>query len=373
MLDEFWAIICRDPTPRPDFRLEKVRLSRWLKEDELKVRMVATGLCHTDIFMAARPAGYPRVVGHEGAGFVEEVGPGVEDVAVGDPVLLSFDYCKQCDLCTRGQPSYCLTWGALNMVGEEGIFETADKGERVNGKFFGQSSFSAVTIVSKTSVVNVKDRVKNQKELELLAPLGCGLMTGAGATLNAARVQPHDIVIVTGLGAVGMGAIMAAKIAGCKEIIAVDRVAYRLKVAQKLGATKLLDTSKEGSCLPINARQLVDNQRISYAIETTGVKSVIIDALQALGKRGKLIQIGLPLPGTELTINLSDFLRESKIYEAHIMGDGSGNDMIPRMLQWYQDGKFPIEEISTFVPVTSFTEAIHGMESGTMIKPILLW
>lgn len=142
MLDEFSAIICRNPTPCPDFRLEKVRLSRRPKVNELKVRMVVTGLCHTDIFMAARPAGYPRVVGHEGAGIVEEIGPGVQEVAAGDPVLLSFDYCEQCDLCTGGQPSYCLSWSELNMVGEQGIFETAEKGEKVNGDTNGNTERS---------------------------------------------------------------------------------------------------------------------------------------------------------------------------------------------------------------------------------------
>ena len=376
MTNEFSAIVCHEPISGPNFRLERLQVSRRPQEHELKIRMVATGVCHTDLYMASLPAavsGYPKVIGHEGAGIVEEIGPGVQIAAAGDPVLLSFDYCKQCELCTDGLPSYCLAFAKLNVAGEPGIFEIADKGEKVYGKFFGQSSLSAVTIVSETSVVNVKDMIKDQEELKLLAPLGCGLMTGVGAVLNAARVKPHDIVIVTGLGAVGLGAIMAAKIAGCKEIIAVDRVASRLQVGQELGATKLLDTSKEGSDMSTNLRELVNNQRIAYAIETTGVACVITGTIQALGKRGKLIQIGLPRPGTELTIALSEFLMGSKIYESNAMGETSGEAMIPRMLQWYRDGKLPVEKIVTFVPVTKFTEAMHGMELGTIIKPILLW
>ncbi|KAF4955774.1 hypothetical protein FGADI_4346 [Fusarium gaditjirri] len=316
---------------------------------------------------------YPKVLGHEGAGFVEEVGLGVQVAAVGDPVLLSYDYCKKCDLCIAEQPSYCTSWSLLNIVGEQGSLERAANREDISGKFFGQSSFSAVAVVSETSVVNVKEAIKNEEELKLLAPLGCGLMTGSGAVMNAAHAKPDDIVLVTGLGAVGLAAIMAAKVVGCKEIIAVDRVASRLEIAQELGASKVLDTSKDGPDLATRISDLVNNQRIAYAIETTGAIPVINGALRALGKRGKLIQVGLPQPGAELTINLSEFLRQSNVYESHSMGGTTGSVMIPLMLQWYRNGKFPVEKLVSFVPVARFTEAVEGMKSGTMIKPILLW
>lgn len=337
--------------------------------------MVATGLCHTDIFLSSLPANftsYPKIVGHEGAGIVEEIGAGVQVASVGDPVLLSFNYCEECELCKGGQESYCLKWSTLNVLGEKGIVE-AENGDQISGKFFGQSSFSAVSIVSEASVVNVKGKIKDHEELKLLAPLGCGLMTGSGAVMNAARAQPHDIVIVTGLGAVGLGAVMAAKIAGCKEIIAVDRVSSRLKIARELGATQVVDTSESGVSLADEARKLVNNQRISYAIETTGNVSVIKDAVQALGHRGKLIQIGIPRPGSDLTLPLSDFYRANKVYESHVLGDTCGQVMVPQMLQWYRDGNFPIEKIVQFIPVQNVMDAFHGMEGGTIIKPVLIW
>lgn len=376
MATEYPAVLCYAPNPGPNWQVGKVRVLRSPGQGEVKVRMVAASLCHSDIFVSRIPAGgpfeYPRVLGHEGAGIVEEVGPGVTAAQVGDPVLLSYNYCKQCDLCKTGKEPYCLTWQLLNVFGEKGIFETAD-GESADAKFFGQSSFAGVSIVNETSVVNVKGLLKDDDELKLMAPLGCGLMTGSGAVLNAANAQPFDIVLVTGLGAVGLGAIMAAKMAGCKEIIAVDRVASRLQVAKELGATKLLDTSKEGSDLAEDARKLVDGQRISYVIETTGVLPVIMASINALGKRGKLIQIGVPRPDAELTIPLSDMFAENKSFECHYLGDTTGQVMIPKMLQWYREGNFPIDKIVKYFPIKDASQALHGMESGTVIKPILVW
>lgn len=375
MANECLAVVCYPPNPGPNWRVDKIRLLRQPRENELKIRMVASGLCHTDIFMSSLPetiTDYPKIVGHEGAGIVEEIGARVQVASVGDPVLLSYNYCKQCELCKAGQEPYCLRWPSLNVFGEKGIVEAED-GQQISGKFFGQSSFSAVSIVSEASVVNVKDAIKNHEELKLLAPLGCGLMTGSGAVVNAARAQSHDIVLVTGLGAVGLGAIMAAKISGCKEIIAVDRVQSRLEIAKDLGATRVLDTSDSGVNLAQDIRKLLNDQRISYAIETTGNISVINNAIQALGQRGKLIQVGIPRPGSDLTIPLSEFYRANKIYETHLLGDTCGQVMVPRMLEWYRDGRFPIEKIVQFVPIESVLDALLGMEGGTIIKPVLVW
>lgn len=281
---------CDSTTFKPDWRVENVKVSQSPKEHELKVRMISTGICHSDIVVASIPSGggflkFPKVLGHEGAGVVEEVGPGVTVAQAGDPVLLSYRYCKECDLCKADQQPYCLTWVPLNMTGEEGIFQTTG-GEEVPAKFFGQSSFAGMSMVSETSVVNLKGLVNGNDELKLLAPLGCGLMTGSGAIINGANAKPHDIVLVTGIGAVGLGAIMAAKITGCKEIIAVDRVAHRLETAKELGATKLLDTTKVGANFAEDIRKLVEGQRISIVIETTGAVPVINQSLKALGKHG---------------------------------------------------------------------------------------
>jgi len=370
------AVVCYPPNPGPNWQVENIKLLRSPHEHEVKVRILAAGLCHSDVFVSCIPAGgpiaYPRVLGHEGAGIVEEVGPGVTVAQVGDPVLLSYNYCSECDLCKADQQAYCLNWPRLNVLGEKGIFETSS-GDSLDAKFFGQSSFAGVSIVNEGSVVNVKGLIKDHDELKLMAPLGCGLMTGSGAVLNAANAQPSDIVLVTGLGAVGLGAVMAAKMAGCKEIIAVDRVASRLQVAKELGATKVFDNGEEGANLAEDARKLVDGQRISYVIETTGVVSVITAAMKAMGKRAKLIQIGVPKPGSEFNFPLSEFFADNKRFECHYLGDTTGQVMIPKMLRWYREGKFPLDKIVKYFPIQEAAQALHGMESGTAIKPVLVW
>lgn len=337
--------------------------------------MIASGICHSDVFIACMPEGsdcveYPKVLGHEGAGMVEEVGAGVTSAKVGDPVILSYNYCSDCDLCGVNQQAYCLDWRSLNLGGDKTL-KTLE-GQDIQGKFFGQSSFAGQTIVAEASIVNVKGIVEDQDELKLLAPLGCGLMTGSGAVMNSARAEHFDIVVVTGLGAVGLGAIMAAKIAGVKEIIAVDRIDHRLEVAKELGATRILE-SKPDTDLAADLQKLAGYQRISYVFETTGAVPVIRGALKALGKRGKLIQIGIPPPKTDLLIPLSQVFSMNQSYECVFLGNTTGQEWIPKMIQWWREGKFPLEKIVKYYPAREGLQAFRGMESGVAIKPVLVW
>jgi Zn-dependent alcohol dehydrogenase len=362
--------------PKPDFRVENVKVLRAPKEHELKVRMVATGICHSDLVVGSLPpaAGisFPKVLGHEGAGIVEEVGPGVTVAQVGDPILLSYTYCKSCDLCNIDQQPYCMDWSVLNVVGEGGHFTTKD-GTDAPGKFFGQSSFAGTSVVGESSVVNLKGLVKDDEELKLLAPLGCGLMTGSGCVLNGVNAKSHDIILVTGVGAVGLSAIMAAKIAGCKEIIALDRVAQRLEIAKELGATKVVDTSKTGAKFGEEVRKVVDGQRISAIIECSGAMPVINEAIHTLGKHGRFIQLGVPGYNVELSLPLTDFFTDNKSYECHYLGNTTGQTWIPKMIGWWREGKFPLEKIVKQFPARDALQAIDGMLDGTAIKPVLVW
>ena len=361
---------------KADWRFENVKILRAPKEHELKVRMVATGICHSDIVVASMPGrwgiAFPKILGHEGAGIVEEVGPGVTVAKVGDPILLSYSYCKNCDLCNIEQEPYCMSWPQLNVLGEAGQFETKD-GQDAPGKFFGQSSFAGMSVVSEGSVVNLKDLVKSDDELKLLAPLGCGLMTGSGCVFNGASAKPHDIVMVTGTGAVGLGAIMAAKIVGCKEIIAVDRVAHRLEIAKELGATKVLDTSKASANFAEDVQKLVEGQRISIIIETTAAIPVVQESLKALGKHGKFIQLGAVPAGAEITLPLQTFFSNNCNLECHYLGNTTGQAWVPVMIKWWREGKFPIEKIVKYFEAKDALKAIEGMHDGSAIKPVLVW
>lgn len=358
----------------PVFQLEEVELTATEPgEGEVLIRMVAAGICHTDIAVAMMVPVYPKVLGHEGAGYVEKVGPGVTTVQEGDPVLLSYTYCGTCHLCTTDHQVYCDNFNRDNAACSAHIWQTKD-GENVGGKFFGQSSFAAKSIVSEKSVVNARGLVKGEDELKLFSPLGCGLMTGSGAVVNTAKAKPYDVIVVAGLGAVGIGAVMAAKIAGVKAVIAVDRVESRLKLAKELGATHIyntdsLDKSKEGD-FSEDLQKLVPGERISYAIDTTGVVSVISACFKSLGKRGKLIQIGLPT-SPELKLDALDWLNGVKRMELNYLGESKAQEQVPRMIEWYRDGKFPFDKIVKFYPAKDVGQALFDMRTD-VIKPVIV-
>ncbi|KAH9844593.1 Alcohol dehydrogenase GroES-like domain, partial [Teratosphaeria destructans] len=217
------AIVCHDTHANGGWKMEEVSV-RSPGEGELLVEMLATGVCHTDALVGDIPGGaapiafYPRVVGHEGSGYVKEVGPGVTVAKPGDPVLLSFAFCDTCDVCTAGHRSHCVNFNEQNFGGPDKIFGLASKsGEpEIGGAFFGQSSFAALSIVKECSVVNARDLVRNKQELALFSPLGCGIQTGSGTVINAASTTPADVVLILGLGGVGLSAVMGAKVAGAR-------------------------------------------------------------------------------------------------------------------------------------------------------------
>jgi Zn-dependent alcohol dehydrogenase len=179
--------------------------------------------------------------------------------------------------------------------------------------------------------------------------------------------------MVTGLGGVGLAALMAAKISGCKEIIAVDRVPARLEMAKELGATQLLNTSTDGFDFAKDASAAVNGQSITHVIETTAVLPVIAGAMSALGKRGRFIQLGVPHPTAQLSIPFNEFFHSGKTFECHYLGDTTGQEHIPKMIQWYRDGKFPIDKIVKYFPASEAIKGLEGMESGSAIKPVIVW
>ncbi len=197
-----------------NWRIQDVTV-RPIKPDEVLVQIIATGICHTDLLMTSYPPGmagiaYPKVAGHEGAGYVKAVGSSVtKKLEVGDPVLLSFDFCKECAQCKQGHPAYCHSLNPLNMAGDATCFKLAEGGN-AGGQFFGQSSFASLSVVKEASVLNVKGMIKDEEELKLFAPFGCGVQTGAGTVVQLANAKKEDTVVIMGLGGVGLSAIMVS-------------------------------------------------------------------------------------------------------------------------------------------------------------------
>ena len=310
------AIVCRAPYSEGGWKMEDVTV-RQPGEGELLIEMVASGICHTDALIGGLPDGaapiafYPRVLGHEGSGYVEAVGPGVTVAAKGDPVLLSFAFCDSCAVCKAGHHSHCNTFTELNFGGPYKVFgEKGSEEPTLSGAFFGQSSFANLSIVKACSVVNVKDIVKDKRELQLFSPLGCGIQTGSGTVINAGQATADDVVCIMGLGGVGLSAIMGAKIQGCKTIIGVDRVESRLKLAKELGATHVVDGSKlpEGKSLGDVIKELAESIGPSITIDTTGVPALTKAGIDFTRNRGKFIQVGSSPFDFKLEIDVFGFM-----------------------------------------------------------------
>ena len=384
------------PRPHPVWRYQETtsfpQNPPKLHPNELLVKIHATGICHTDVFMSSIPQGvmpgtaaYPKILGHEGAGTVIAVGDNVTEAGIGDQVLLSYDYCGSCSTCKlgNGMTCDCDEFNAKNTGCVPSIFKS--KGEDGNdvdtsGKFFGQSSFSAYTLVEDKSIVNVTSLIKSQDELKLLAPLGCGLMTGAGSMMNVASLTSESIVLVLGAGAVGMGAVMAARNLGVKGVILVDRVPHRLALGKELGATETLDTTGiDMSELPKTIMELAatisggNPMSITTCFETTGHIGVSQAGMSALGLKGLMIVVGIPPPTATYTFSAHDLFFMRKRYVANILGTSDSRVVVPQMIKWWREGKFEIEKLVKYFDAKDAEKALEGMESGADIKPILVW
>lgn len=388
------ALVARGPVSAGQWALEDVEL-RPLREDELLVEVVASGICHTDLHCGgtAPDAGvpgvfYPRVLGHEGAGYVRRVGAAVTHARPGDPVLLSFAYCGACHVCRTGPPSHCTTFFDINFVGEP-VFRpvssasagsdddaAAEKtGTPIAGRFFGQSSFARHTIADAKSVVNVAGLGLTRADLKLLAPLGCGLNTGSGTVVNVARAGADDAVAIIGLGGVGLAAVMAARHRGCRHIIGIDRVASRLALARELGATAVVDSRDLSAEALVAAVQAAtdDGLGASVAIDTSAHPPLVEAAVAFTRYMGRVIQVGTGLPDAHLSLHMQSFMVSGKQYFGAVQGHSRTRDDLPRLIQWWRDGKFPIEKLVRFYPFAEFADAVKVMGNGSVVKPIMYW
>ncbi|MFI5942085.1 NAD(P)-dependent alcohol dehydrogenase [Streptomyces uncialis] len=363
MTTRFGAAVLRSPDS--PFTVEEVILGAGPADDEILVRIAGSGMCRTDLAVR-RSAGrspLPAVLGHEGAGVVVETGGPRTGLGVGDHVVLSFDSCGHCRSCLNAAPAYCDSFASLNLFGgraENAARFTDAAGGELAPRWFGQSSFAEYAVVPARNAV----RVDPALPVELLGPLGCGFLTGAGAVLHSFGAGPGDTVAVLGAGAVGLAAVMAATASGAVTV-AVDRHPERLALAERFGAIPLHASSAD---LPGSIRRLTDGGA-RYALDTTASAQLINDALRALRPTGHLglvarLHTALPLePGT-----LDRGRRISHICE----GDAVPGLLIPRLIGLWQAGCFPFDELIRTYPLADINEAERDCESGRVVKPVLL-
>lgn len=360
------AAIAREPGQPLQFESASLEAPR---DNEVLVRMVATGVCHTDMVVRDQQfkTPLPMILGHEGAGIVEQIGRNVTTVAVGDHVVMTYMYCGLCAPCATGHPAHCANMGPLNFGGgrmDGSSSACCHDGGELHDHFFGQSSFATHAIASELNVVKVPKEV----ELELLGPLGCGIQTGAGAVLNAMKVHAGSSFAAFGTGAVGLAAIMAARVAGATKIIAVDVNPARLQLALELGATHTVNSRETD---PVAAIRELTGGGADFTLECSGRAAVLRQAIDSVGLLGTCGIVGATPEGTEASFNVNDVMIPGRRIMGIVQGDVVSRTFIPELIELYRQGRFPFDRLVRFYPFDQVNQAMADSEAGVTIKPIL--
>jgi aryl-alcohol dehydrogenase len=333
---------------------------------EMLVRMAASGICHTDLHAhAGRLSPLPIVLGHEGAGLVEAVGEGVRGFALGDTVVLSGSSCGVCPNCSSGLPSYCdeampRNFGGKRMDGSTSL--KAEDGASIHSHFFGQSSFSTHAIVPERTAVKLDAAIP----LEIAAPLGCGVITGAGAVIESLRVGAGSTIAIFGVGGVGLSAVMAARLVGAERIIAIDTNPSRLALAKEFGATDTFAADAEDLVGQIRA---TTGRGVNFSFNTTSVPTVFTSATECLAMRG--VAGFVTAPRGEWSPQMFKMLAGGRMLRGILGGDAAPRKLIPQLLRYWQQGRFPFDRLIRFYPFAAIGEAFADVAAGRVIKPVL--
>lgn len=333
---------------------------------EVKIKIVATGICHTDLAChegVGVPTPRPIVLGHEGAGIIEAIGSGVSDLSVGDHVVISGASCGQCPKCRAGRPTYCREAMKLTFGGgrRDGSTPLSQRGEPVHGMFFGQSSFATHVISPARSAV----RVPADVPLHLMGPLGCGIITGAGAVLEAFRLRPGESIVIFGVGSVGLAAVMAARLAGASRIVAVDVLADRLRLAQQLGATEAISADAAS----VAQLREIEPDGFTYSFNTTNAAEVFTLATESLGTEGTAGFVTRPT--TPWAPNIATFLASGRKLQGILGGSAAPQVFIPLLIEYWRQGRFPFDRLIEVFPFQEIARAWQACKRGTVVKTVL--
>ncbi len=340
------------------------------KAGEVLVKMVASGICHTDSAVIEQylPISFPIVAGHEGVGVVEKVGPGVTNLAPGDRVVLTFPSCGVCDHCQDAHPYSCddnftMLFGGKYRDGTTRM-KTED-GKDVNTMFM-QSSFATYAIANQDNAIKVDVDVD---ELKKLCSLGCGVQTGAGAVLNRMKPRPGSSIAVFGCGAVGLAGIMAAKIAGCSTIIAIHGSKGR-EEALEFGATHTINGRKED--IVAKVKEITNGKGVNYALESTGQPPMARTMLDCMAKEGLAVTVSVTA-GAEVPIALEpQIMNPSVTFAGCVEGHSNPKVFIPELVRLYKEGKLPVDKMNKYYKFEEIEKAYHESHGG-VLKPIIVF
>jgi len=341
------------------------------KENEILIRLEAVGVCHSDLHFIKgdMPVPTPVVMGHEGCGVVEKVGPGVKNISEGDKVITMVSFsCGGCRYCAEGRPTRCSENLNIMMMAELPFFtgKRLKKGDQEIGQVFGLGSFAEKCVVHERSVV----KVRNDAPSEVVCLLGCGVSTGIGAAVNAAGVRPGDSVAVFGCGGVGLSAVMGAKLAGAGTIIAVDPAQNSLDMAKELGADHLVNPNEEED-VPGKVRELTDGLGADAAIECAGLAPVMEQAFAAIHNGGKCVVVGMASMESMVTFAPYEFLM-GKTITGTVQGDIVPLVDIPRYVDMFMNGKLPIDKLITRTySLDQVNEAFEALEKKEVLRSVI--
>jgi aryl-alcohol dehydrogenase len=359
------AAVSRAGAPAPV--LEELELGE-PRDEEILVRVIAAGICHTDLHShvgLGMPVPKPAVLGHEGAGVVEKVGSAVSHLKVGDRVVISGGSCGNCPSCLSAKPSYCREAMPRSFGGRrsDGSTSLSNGDEQVASHFFAQSSFATHCVANARGAVPIPAGVP----LDVVAPMGCGVITGAGAVIEALQVRPGQSIVVFGVGGVGLSAVMAARAAGATTIVAVDMVAERNELALELGATHAIDAGagdfmeRFRSILPFGA---------DFSVNTTTSASAYDAAVQVLAMQG--VAGFVTRPREPWTPDMMGLLAHGRSLKGILGGSASPRLFIPKLVELWRQGRFPVEKMIARYDFADFGKAWHDCETAAVVKPVLM-
>ncbi len=337
---------------------------------EVLVRMVASGICHTDRHVMTGHVGapLPAVLGHEGAGVVTEVGAGVASVKPGDHVIPLWRLsCGACEYCTGGRPALCNEGMQVRTTGclLDGTTRFALGGTAIK-HFCGVSSFAEYAVIPERGVL----RIPEDLPFDRVALLGCAVVSGVGAVVNRARVRPGSSVAVFGTGGVGLNVVQGAALAGAGKIIAVDVRARKLEWARQFGATHTVDASRANPVAEVRA--LTGGRGVDYAFEVVGQPATMRQAYDGLAKRGMCVVLGVTPATAEVAVPVMSLVFEERVLTGSIYGAGAPRVEIPKLIDLYRAGKLKLDELLTrSYPFAEINEAYEALERGEVARCVV--
>ena len=337
---------------------------------EIRVQIRAAGICHSDLSVVngSRPRPVPMVLGHEAAGEVIEVGSQHSEFQVGDRVVLAFvPSCGECGPCAAGRPALCEPGAAANAAGTllSGERRWTDTDGSHPHHHLGVSAFAEQVVVSERSAVKIPD----QLPFEVAAVFGCAALTGVGAALNSAQIQPGDSVAIFGLGGVGLAALLGAKLAGAEQIIAIDPVQSKRELAASLGA----HTTLPGTGDTVAELKELTSGGPARVIETAGSAKVLETAYLATARGGTTVTVGLPDPAETFSISAVSLVAEERTLKGSYLGSSNPRKMLPQLFQHWSEGNLPIERlISHRLTLDEINEGFDRLAAGDAVRQIIV-